>query len=66
VRWNWRPGDIAIWDNRATQHYAVADYGDLPRLMHRVTIAGPVPIGIGGDTSVVRQGDASGYSSLVA
>jgi alkyl sulfatase len=66
VRWNWRPGDIAIWDNRATQHYAVADYDDLPRLMRRVTIAGPVPIGIGGDTSVVRQGDASTYSSLVA
>jgi alkyl sulfatase len=66
VRWNWRPGDIAIWDNRATQHYAVADYDDQPRLMHRVTIAGPVPIGIGGDTSVVRQGDASQYSSLVA
>jgi alpha-ketoglutarate-dependent sulfate ester dioxygenase len=66
VRWNWRAGDIAIWDNRATQHYAVADYDDLPRLMHRVTIAGPVPIGIGGDTSVVRQGDASAYSSLVA
>jgi hypothetical protein len=34
--------------------------------MHRVTIAGPVPVGIGGDTSVVRQGDASAYSSLVA
>ena len=66
VRWNWQPGDMAIWDNRATQHYAVADYDNLPRLMHRVTIAGPVPIGIGGDTSVVRQGDASGYSSLVA
>jgi alpha-ketoglutarate-dependent sulfate ester dioxygenase len=66
VRWSWRPGDIAIWDNRATQHYAVADYDDLPRLMHRVTIAGPVPLGIGGDTSVVRQGDASGYSSLAA
>jgi alpha-ketoglutarate-dependent sulfate ester dioxygenase len=66
VRWNWRPGDIAIWDNRATQHYAVADYDDLPRLMHRVTIAGPIPIGIGGDISVVRQGDASGYSALVA
>jgi alpha-ketoglutarate-dependent sulfate ester dioxygenase len=66
VRWNWRAGDIAIWDNRATQHYAVADYDELPRLMHRVTIAGPVPLGIGGDTSVVRQGDASGYSSLAA
>jgi alpha-ketoglutarate-dependent sulfate ester dioxygenase len=66
VRWTWRDGDIAIWDNRATQHYAVADYDDLPRLMHRITIAGPVPVGIGGDTSVVRKGDASFYSSLAA
>jgi taurine dioxygenase len=66
VRWTWRPGDIAIWDNRATQHYAVADYGDLPRLMHRITIAGPVPIGISGDSSVVRKGDASFYSALPA
>jgi alpha-ketoglutarate-dependent taurine dioxygenase len=66
VRWSWRPGDVAIWDNRATQHYAVADYDDLPRLLHRITIAGPVPVGIGGDTSVVRKGDASFYSSLAA
>jgi alpha-ketoglutarate-dependent sulfate ester dioxygenase len=64
VRWTWRAGDVAIWDNRATQHYAVADYDDLPRLMHRITIAGPVPVGINGDTSVARTGDASGYSSL--
>jgi alpha-ketoglutarate-dependent sulfate ester dioxygenase len=66
VRWYWRHGDIAIWDNRATQHYAVADYDDLPRLMHRITIAGPVPVGISGDTSVARKGDASFYSSLPA
>jgi alkyl sulfatase len=66
VRWTWRDGDIAIWDNRATQHYAVADYDDLPRRMHRITIAGPVPVGIGGDSSVVRKGDASFYSSLAA
>jgi alpha-ketoglutarate-dependent sulfate ester dioxygenase len=64
VRWTWRDGDIAIWDNRATQHYAVADYDDLPRLMHRITIAGDVPVGIGGDTSVVRKGDASHYSQI--
>jgi alkyl sulfatase len=66
VRWTWRDGDIAIWDNRATQHYAVADYDDLPRLLHRVTIAGDVPIGINGDSSVVRKGDASHYSQLAA
>ena len=66
VRWTWRDGDIAIWDNRATQHYAVADYDNLPRLLHRITIAGDVPVGIGGDTSVVRKGDASHYSPLAA
>ena len=66
VRWSWCDGDVAIWDNRATQHYAVADYDDLPRLLHRITIAGPVPIGIGGDTSIARKGDASFYSSLAA
>ena len=66
VRWSWRDGDVAIWDNRATQHYAVADYDDLPRLLHRITIARPVPVGIGGDTSIARRGDASFYSSLAA
>jgi len=66
VRWTWRDGDIAIWDNRATQHYAVADYDDLPRLLHRITIAGDIPVGISGDTSLVRKGDASHYSQLAA
>ncbi|HLI00168.1 MAG TPA: TauD/TfdA family dioxygenase [Acidimicrobiales bacterium] len=65
VRWNWQDGDIAIWDNRATQHYAVADY-DAPRLLHRVTLAGDVPVGINGDVSIVRKGDASQYSSVAA
>ncbi|MFB9674594.1 TauD/TfdA dioxygenase family protein [Streptosporangium vulgare] len=64
VRWDWRAGDIAIWDNRATQHYAVADYDDLPRLLHRITLAGDVPIGVNGDTSVVRKGDAGAYSPI--
>jgi alpha-ketoglutarate-dependent taurine dioxygenase len=64
VRWTWRDGDIAIWDNRATQHYAVADYDDEPRLLHRITVAGSVPVGISGDTAVVRKGDASHYSDI--
>ncbi len=38
VRLRWRPGTIAIWDNRATQHYAVADYREHRRTMHRVVV----------------------------
>jgi len=66
VRWTWRDGDVAIWDNRATQHYAVADYDDQPRRLHRITIAGDIPVGINGDISVARKGDASHYSQLAA
>jgi alpha-ketoglutarate-dependent sulfate ester dioxygenase len=66
VRWNWQPGDIAIWDNRATQHYAVADYGDHARCLHRITVAGDVPVDLDGRPSSVIQGDASGFSSVVA
>jgi taurine dioxygenase len=39
VRMHWRPGDVAFWDNRATQHYAVPDYRGR-RLMQRIAIAG--------------------------
>ena len=38
VRFKWRPGSIAMWDNRCTQHYAVADYLPAYRCMNRVTI----------------------------
>lgn len=63
VRWSWQPGDIAIWDNRATQHYAVADY-DAPRLMHRITLAGDVPVSIDGVRSTPRKGDATHFAPL--
>jgi alpha-ketoglutarate-dependent taurine dioxygenase len=56
VRWTWREGDVAIWDNRATQHYAVDDYGDQHRIMRRVTLDGDVPVSIDGRRSRVRTG----------
>jgi taurine dioxygenase len=39
-RHNWRLGDVVMWDNRCTMHFAVHDYGDLPRDMYRMTING--------------------------
>jgi taurine dioxygenase len=38
VRLKWKKGTLAIWDNRVTQHYAVIDYKDTPRKLHRVTV----------------------------
>lgn len=63
VRWKWRVGDLAIWDNRATQHYAIFDYGTQHRRAERVTVAGDVPIGVDGRASVMVRGDASTYAS---
>ncbi|MFY2508408.1 TauD/TfdA family dioxygenase [Vibrio pectenicida] len=40
VRFKWQPNSLAIWDNIPTQHFAVSDYGDLPRRLHRVTVRG--------------------------
>jgi alpha-ketoglutarate-dependent sulfate ester dioxygenase len=64
VRWSWEPGDVAMWDNRATQHYAVADFDTHYREMRRITVAGDVPVGIDGRPSRVLRGDASAYSRL--
>lgn len=44
VRWQWSPGDLAIWDNRCVQHYAVRDY-EGPRIMQRVDTVGQKPRG---------------------
>ena len=64
IRWTWQPGDVAMWDNRATQHYAVADFGTEPREMRRITVAGDVPVSVDGRRSEVLRGDASAYARL--
>jgi len=53
VRHQWQPGDVVLWDNRATMHYACDDYGDAPRRMRRVTIRGAAPFGLDGRKSRV-------------
>jgi alpha-ketoglutarate-dependent sulfate ester dioxygenase len=54
VRWRWQTGDVAIWDNRATQHIAVNDYGDQRRVVRRATVDGDVPISVDGRRSITR------------
>lgn len=45
VRYHWQPGTMAFWDNRATMHFGIYDYGDDRRVMHRVTLRGDTPVG---------------------
>jgi taurine dioxygenase len=54
VRWRWSVGDIVVWDNYATQHYAVNDYGFQDRVMRRVSLQGELPIGLNGSCSVEK------------
>lgn len=43
LRWRWQANDVAFWDNRITQHFAVDDYRPQRRVMHRATILGDKP-----------------------
>ncbi|PXW32634.1 UNVERIFIED_CONTAM: taurine dioxygenase [Williamsia faeni] len=64
TRWNWELGDVAIWDNLATQHYAVDDYdADERRKLTRITLAGPIPVGVDGVPSTAIAGNAESYST---
>jgi len=44
IRWRWRPNTIAMWDNRWTQHCALADYYPQRRRVRRATIVGDRPV----------------------
>jgi len=61
VRWQWALGDLAIWDNRSTQHCAIDDYGDLPRRMHRVTVVGDYAKSVDGQKGRSIKGDSEYY-----
>ncbi|MFI5529772.1 TauD/TfdA dioxygenase family protein [Kitasatospora sp. NPDC051853] len=66
VRWDWSVGDVVIWDNRATQHYAVNDYGDEPRLVRRITLDGDLPVGPDGVPSrLLEPADPPAVAGLV-
>lgn len=58
VRWDWQVGDVAIWDNRATQHYGVDDSDTHERKLRRVTIDGDVPVGTDGRPSTLISPEA--------
>jgi taurine dioxygenase len=51
VRFRWRPGSVAFWDNRATAHLVPTDVRGERRAMERVTIAGDIPVGPDGSRS---------------
>jgi len=66
LRHRWSENQLVLFDNRITQHYAVDNYDGLPRRLHRVTVAGDVPVGVEGKESWSIEGDASHYSAVAA
>ena len=47
MRWKWQVHDLALWDNRSFQHYAVMDYHG-NRVLQKSYIKGKRPVGPGG------------------
>jgi taurine dioxygenase len=56
IRLAWRPGTLAIWDNRTLQHNALNDYPGQRREMHRVILKGERPLGRSAQTSGSNMG----------
>jgi len=66
LRHRWSENQLVLFDNRITQHYAVDNYDGQPRRLHRVTVAGDIPVGIEGKESYSIEGDASHYTTVAA
>ncbi|MFL6159683.1 MAG: TauD/TfdA dioxygenase family protein [Marmoricola sp.] len=66
LRWSWKPGQLLVFDNRITQHYAIDNYDDLPRRLSRITVGGDVPVSVTGQRSKALVGDSSHYSPVPA
>jgi alpha-ketoglutarate-dependent sulfate ester dioxygenase len=64
LRHRWSENQLVIFDNRITQHYAIDNYDGLPRRLHRVTVAGDVPVGVEGKESYSVEGDAAHYTPV--
>lgn len=44
VRWSWRAGDVAVWDETCTNHRALGDHYPEHRRMRRCTVEGDRPV----------------------
>ncbi|MCW2786090.1 MAG: putative taurine catabolism dioxygenase [Marmoricola sp.] len=66
LRWSWQPGQLLVFDNRITQHYAIDNYDDQPRRLSRITVAGDIPVSVSGERSRALLGDSSHYSAVPA
>lgn len=65
VRFRWKPGSIAFWDNRTTAHLAPRDIFslDFDRQLYRITLRGDVPVGVDGKPSTAIKGEPLGAYS---
>lgn len=66
VHWSWKAGDVAIWDNRATEHYAVREHRDQRRVVRRVGIDADVPLSVDGPPGLTRVRRSKPQSAMAA